>query len=431
MLDNEIVATFKSDGSSIKLFYLQHPNNKINTAFINVFRKTNSIPFNIEEEMEKELGYEPIYDELDNNIMYKQLNDKHSDRISNYFGICSRNHGLNMFGSNNSNFIESYNVITKDVVDDEGKTKTIQDKHNVNHGLVYKLNPKVIEKMLSDERLVDIRDDSTTSVNMNTFLNHLVIHKPVMELIDKYVSNCKNNNISVKFEDVLTYISINLIENTNKLEELNLMLSGLEQDESKLTEIIKYKTEINQLTKLSLQIVSLGDYFNEFNYKFEILQIIDEHNLSDKQFSLSNNEWVIAGYSNLNKLVDYCIRTNQSLALGGELCGQGMKGSGNKHNPHSTKPRNIEFYQADRINKINGYYQSEVLTMIDFFNLTDTLNLDTVELMFKSKFNTVEELHQKCKQEFNKQIFEGLVLRNMNDTKYSFKYMHEEYDSKK
>ena len=103
MLNEEIIATFKTDGSSIKLFYIQHPNKDINKTFNTIFKRNNCIPFNIEELMELELNDTLIYNNvLNKKIQYKELNDKDEYRITNYFGICSRNFQLQLF---------SYNII--------------------------------------------------------------------------------------------------------------------------------------------------------------------------------------------------------------------------------------------------------------------------------------------------------------------------------
>lgn len=364
MMKDEIVATFKTDGSSIKLFYMQHPNRKINEAFINVFRKNNCIPFNVEEEMEIELGYEPIYDTGD--VMYKQLDNKHTDRITNYFGICSRNFQLQMFGTNLKHFKSNYNVITKTV-----EEKEVHDKSHPYYGSCF--------------FYTGLSTDTNFDYNSQT----LIIKANLMQLIDNYINDEANQFYT--FDSLKQYL-------------LNTIA---EQDKCKIT--------IEQVEKLFADIA---------------LYNLDK-SIFDKEFTLSNNEWVSTGFPYLNKLIDYCINTNQSIALGGELCGQGMAGSGNKYNPHSSKTRDIEFYQADIINTNVVPIRSEVLPMVKFFEIMTILNFKTVEIMFQQQFELVDDLHNKCKEVFDKRVFEGLVLRNINNPQYSFKYMNEEYDSKK
>lgn len=144
------------------------------------------------------------------------------------------------------------------------------------------------------------------------------------------------------------------------------------------------------------------------------------------------DDFINLGKPILDKLVEYCKANNKSLALRGEIAGKNLKGSGNKHNPHSKLEPAFYLFGVDDystgVTKPLSYEE-----MQEIFN---TLNLSwKADFLFKETFNSFEEIKAKCKfvfqDKFDKfQLIEGIVLRTP-DSKFSCKFMNDEYDEKK
>ena len=138
-----------------------------------------------------------------------------------------------------------------------------------------------------------------------------------------------------------------------------------------------------------------------------------------------DSDFVKYGKPYLDKLVKYCEENKVNLVLQGELCGKGMKGSGNKNNPHSQEETDIIFFNVCKYE-----HQSIRLSELDFQKICQDLNLPSSPLYFSKQFNTIQEIKDECESIFNKQLIEGIVLRDENHN-FSCKYMNNEYDSKK
>jgi hypothetical protein len=115
-----------------------------------------------------------------------------------------------------------------------------------------------------------------------------------------------------------------------------------------------------------------------------------------------------------------------SFILRGEACGQSWKGSGNKNNPNSKNEPKIYFYGVDD-------YQTGVATkheeyMFDIYMAG--LGFERCPVIFDKIFISKEELENECRQYFKENMIEGIVVRTA-DSKFSAKFMNDEYDSKK
>lgn len=119
-------------------------------------------------------------------------------------------------------------------------------------------------------------------------------------------------------------------------------------------------------------------------------------------------------------------RGNQNILFRGELRGKGMKGSGNKNNPASKLENGIVFYSIDT--PVNGIFQK--LPNTGFKGICEAYNFPTVNEVFNQIFNSKEELQQICLDYFKQNLVEGIVIRSA-DSKFSAKFMNDEYDSKK
>lgn len=138
-----------------------------------------------------------------------------------------------------------------------------------------------------------------------------------------------------------------------------------------------------------------------------------------------DSDFVKYGKPYLDKLIEYCDEYKVNLVLQGELCGQGMKGSGNKNNPSAKEPTDIIFFNVCKYEN-----QSIKLSEEDFNLYANALELKTPELYFNKIFTTIEEIKQECESVFKSKLIEGIVLRDENHN-FSCKFMNNEYDSKK
>lgn len=138
-----------------------------------------------------------------------------------------------------------------------------------------------------------------------------------------------------------------------------------------------------------------------------------------------DSDFVKYGKPYLDKLVKYCEENKVNLVLQGELCGKGMKGSGNKNNPHSQEETDIIFFNVCKYEQ-----QSIRLSEDEFFEVVKKLELNIPTMYFDGIFNTVDEVKQACERIFKTNLIEGIVLRDENHN-FSCKFMNNEYDSKK
>jgi RNA ligase (TIGR02306 family) len=140
---------------------------------------------------------------------------------------------------------------------------------------------------------------------------------------------------------------------------------------------------------------------------------------------LNDSDFVKYGKPYLDRLVNYCEKHKLNLVLQGEICGQGMKGSGNKNNPHSKLPTDIIFFNVCEYEE-----QSIKLPETDFQAICYNLQLPTVPIIFDKVFDNITELKQECENYFKNNLVEGIVIRDEFHN-FSTKYISQEYDSKK
>ncbi len=140
----------------------------------------------------------------------------------------------------------------------------------------------------------------------------------------------------------------------------------------------------------------------------------------------SESEFVKVGKPYLDKLVEYCTERKLSVALRGELVGQGASnGSGNKNNPHAKVEPTIYFYGADWF-----FSNAERMSHEDYINLVVAIGFQHPTIVFNQVFESREDLLKACENYFSNNMIEGIVVRSL-DGKYSSKVMNLYYDSKK
>jgi len=140
----------------------------------------------------------------------------------------------------------------------------------------------------------------------------------------------------------------------------------------------------------------------------------------------SESEFVKVGKPYLDKLIEYCTERKLSVALRGELVGQGASnGSGNKNNPHAKVEPTIYFYGADWF-----FSNAERMAHEDYINLVTALGFQHPTIVFNQVFESREELLKTCEDYFSNNMIEGIVVRSL-DGKWSSKIMSLSYDSRK
>lgn len=139
----------------------------------------------------------------------------------------------------------------------------------------------------------------------------------------------------------------------------------------------------------------------------------------------SDSDFVKYGKLYLDKLIEHCDEYKVNLVIQGELCGQGMKGSGNKNNPTAKEPTDIVFFNVCKYEN-----QSIKLSEEDFDLYSNALEFKTPKVYFDKVFNTIEEIKQECESIFKNELIEGIVIRDENHN-FSTKYMCSLYDSMK
>jgi len=140
----------------------------------------------------------------------------------------------------------------------------------------------------------------------------------------------------------------------------------------------------------------------------------------------SESEFVKVGKPYLDKLIEYCTERKLSVALRGELVGQGASnGSGNKNNPHAKVEPTIYFYGADWF-----FSNAERMAHEDYINLVTALGFQHPTIVFNQVFESREELLKTCEEYFSNNMIEGIVVRSL-DGKWSSKIMSLSYDSRK
>ena len=149
----------------------------------------------------------------------------------------------------------------------------------------------------------------------------------------------------------------------------------------------------------------------------------------DSWIELAND----GGY--IEKIMNYCKEHNIELAVRGELCGTGLKGSGNKNNPDAKNKQSIILFGVDSLD--TGF--SVRLHYADKHNLAtlkEATGLPVTDIVYTMKGGTYADLENACKKIFEEEkqagrVIEGVVIRTMHSNDISVKYMNPEYDSKK
>lgn len=159
---------------------------------------------------------------------------------------------------------------------------------------------------------------------------------------------------------------------------------------------------------------------------------IPESKLYHFEEKQSTDPFITIGTPYLKTLEGYCLKHNTSMVLRGELNGQGLRGSGNPHNPSVKEAPNIKFFGIDYF---NSYYHSIPVGEEIFDKTIKELGFNRCEVLFRRKIRSKGDITRIAKETFQKKkdkgiLIEGVVVRDLEST-FSAKVMNLEYDLKK
>lgn len=140
----------------------------------------------------------------------------------------------------------------------------------------------------------------------------------------------------------------------------------------------------------------------------------------------NDSEFIQVGKPYLERLEEYCSASGKNIALRGELCGQGLRGSGNKNNPHANLKKQIIFFGVDYITD-SGCVR---IPDREFEALCAVLDFNTAPVLFFKVFYNKEDIVKQCNKIFETSLIEGIVVRDTMNT-ISVKVINPEYDAKK
>lgn len=141
---------------------------------------------------------------------------------------------------------------------------------------------------------------------------------------------------------------------------------------------------------------------------------------------LMNNYTLPLGKYNIEKLLkEYCNKHNVSLALRGEVYGEGIQSMGK--NPHSKFPKDVAFFSVYLIDERRYARKGDKHY---FINVCKDLNLPTVDILQENvELNeALIDYYSKVDKIIDVGSFEGVVIQHSEG---SFKVINKLYDSKK
>lgn len=204
---------------------------------------------------------------------------------------------------------------------------------------------------------------------------------------------------------------------------------------SHINRVLESKVELGYTIKVDGS--SFTEYFkkdSEGNWYTGICSRSLEKKITDE----TQDSWVkLAKSSGLYELgMKYCKKHDVELAFRGEIYGQGLKGSGNKLNPHAKQKQGLILFGVDSL-------ESGFATRIHYdedhnlFDVCTELNLPYTQFEYiPSNVDNYDDLVTFAKTVFDEykesgQVIEGIVVRTLYSNDLSCKVMNPEYDSKK
>jgi len=148
----------------------------------------------------------------------------------------------------------------------------------------------------------------------------------------------------------------------------------------------------------------------------------------------TSDPWVKLSHSSglYEKGMKYCQENDRELVFRGEIYGKGLKGSGNKSNPHSGIKPNLVIFGVDDL--ASGFATKLLPAEVEVIcHFADIQCLSSIEI-FPKNYDELIEVANSIFESYKKEkgwIIEGIVIRTLESNRLSCKVMNEIYDSKK
>lgn len=149
----------------------------------------------------------------------------------------------------------------------------------------------------------------------------------------------------------------------------------------------------------------------------------------------TSDPWITLSISSglFEKGMKYCQDNNRELAFRAEIYGEGLKGSGNKLNPHAKKKPSLTIFGIDDLS--SGFATKLLPREVEEICFGELPYLGYQP--FYSEVSNYDELIVEAKKVFdyfkanNCWDIEGIVVRTLDSNKLSAKVMNDNYDARK
>ena len=273
---------------------------------------------------------------------------------------------------------------------------------------------EVLMQLDFDNALGLFKEDKEKTINGNSLSTPLPVHKS-----DE--TNYKKNSSRIDFTKELI-VSIKRDGSSiavYKKDENNLGICSrsLEKDLTAVTKV--YEDWVLKHDK-----ETATDYY--FNKKDYSKLSVSELEALELPFTVTkvSDPWITVGTPIMEKLRTY----SRNIAIRGEVFGKGM--NAHKANADCLLPLSVECYGVDE------WDGKEFLPipMKDAITICEELAIPFVPIVLGGAqvYANKSELEEACNAYIEEHpSIEGLVIRNLNDAKYSGKYMNSVYDERK
>lgn len=148
----------------------------------------------------------------------------------------------------------------------------------------------------------------------------------------------------------------------------------------------------------------------------------------------TSDPWIKLSISSglYEKGMQYCQENDRELVFRAEIYGEGLKGSGNKLNPHAIMKPSLSIFGIDSLE--SGYATKLLPAEVEFIcHFADIQCLSSIEI-FPKNYDELIEVANNIFENYKRDrgwTIEGIVVRTLDSNKLSVKVMNLEYDSKK
>ena len=193
-------------------------------------------------------------------------------------------------------------------------------------------------------------------------------------------------------------------------------------DENRWENMVK-RLPIGELVDITLKIDGSSA---TYGYKLDEDSFFVTSRGQELNYDLVNNYTLPLGKYGIEGLLkEYCKKHNVSIALRGEVYGEGIQSM--KKNPHSKLPKDVAFFSVYLIDEKRYARKGDKHY---FVNVCKELNLPTVDMLQENVVLTegLIDYYSKLDALISIGYFEGVVVQHSNG---SFKIINKNYDSQK